>query len=101
MSIILHVRDFGKIKEADIDLDSYTLFIGDNNSGKSYLLQLMQGIGFEAMMNLTFSISVSDGLIIDKSMFDNIIENINKNLKERKEEICKTIFRNEIRIGDL
>lgn len=101
MSIVLHVRDFGKIKEADIDLDSYTLFIGDNNSGKSYLLQLMQGIGFESMMNLTFSIPVSDGLIIDKSMFDNLIENINKNLKERKEEICRNIFRNEVRIGDL
>lgn len=101
MSIVLHVRDFGKIKEADIDLDSYTLFVGDNNSGKSYLLQLMQGIASEFMNNMKPSIPIADGLIIEKSMFDNIIENINKNLKEQKEEICRNIFRNEVRIGDL
>lgn len=101
MSIVLHVRDFGKIKEADIDLDSYTLFIGDNNSGKSYLLQLMQGIASEIPRNLKYSISVSDGLIIDKTMFENLIKNINKNLKERKEKICRNIFRHEVGIGKL
>lgn len=34
------VEQFGKIKHAEIELAPLTLFVGDNNSGKSYLLSL-------------------------------------------------------------
>ena len=34
----LIVEDFGKIKSAEIEVAPLTLFVGDNNSGKSYLL---------------------------------------------------------------
>ncbi len=34
----LIIEDFGKIKKAEIDISPLTLFVGDNNSGKSYLL---------------------------------------------------------------
>ena len=33
----LYVKNFAKIKEAEIELAPFTLFVGDNNSGKSYL----------------------------------------------------------------
>ncbi len=36
----LAVEQFGKIKRAEIELAPMTLFVGDNNSGKSYLLSL-------------------------------------------------------------
>lgn len=36
----LSVEGFGKIKKAEIELAPMTLFVGDNNSGKSYLLSL-------------------------------------------------------------
>lgn len=36
----LEVEGFGKIKKAEIELAPMTLFVGDNNSGKSYLLSL-------------------------------------------------------------
>lgn len=36
----LTVEQFGKIKHAEIELAPLTLFVGDNNSGKSYLLSL-------------------------------------------------------------
>lgn len=35
------VKGFGKIKEAEIQVSPLTLFVGDNNSGKSYLLSLL------------------------------------------------------------
>ena len=38
---ILHVKNFGKIKSADIEVKPLTLFVGDNNSGKSYLLSII------------------------------------------------------------
>jgi energy-coupling factor transporter ATP-binding protein EcfA2 len=40
----LHVEDFGKIGSADIELAPLTLFVGDNNSGKSYLMALIYGL---------------------------------------------------------
>ncbi len=38
------VENFGKIKSAEIDLRKMNLFIGDNNSGKSYLSSLIYGL---------------------------------------------------------
>ena len=40
----LHVEDFAGIERADIDVSPLTLFVGDNNSGKSYLLSLIYGL---------------------------------------------------------
>ena len=40
----LIVEDYGKIKSAEIEVAPLTLFVGDNNSGKSYLLALLWGI---------------------------------------------------------
>ena len=40
----LHVKDFAKIREASIEAAPLTLFVGDNNSGKSYLLSLLWGL---------------------------------------------------------
>lgn len=39
----LHVEEFGKIEKADIQVSPFTLFIGDNNSGKSYIMALLYG----------------------------------------------------------
>lgn len=40
----LVVDDYGKIGHAEIEIAPLTLFVGDNNSGKSYLLSLLWGI---------------------------------------------------------
>lgn len=41
---ILHVREFGKIQSADIQIAPMTFFVGDNNSGKSYIMALLYSI---------------------------------------------------------
>lgn len=46
----LHVRELGKIQEADITAAPLTLFVGDNNSGKSYLMAVLY-----ALLNIRFS----------------------------------------------
>ena len=38
------IEKFGKIQRAEIQTAPFTLFVGDNNSGKSYLLSLLWGI---------------------------------------------------------
>ncbi|MCT4606124.1 MAG: AAA family ATPase [Marinisporobacter sp.] len=40
----LNVEEFGKIKKAKIEISPLILFIGDNNSGKSYLMSLLWGL---------------------------------------------------------
>lgn len=40
----LHVENFAKIKYADLQLTPLMCFVGDNNSGKSYLMSLLWGI---------------------------------------------------------
>ena len=44
MKIVLGVKKFGKIKEANIDISNFTIFVGNNNSGKSYMMQLIYGV---------------------------------------------------------
>jgi len=40
----VHVTDFGKIRQADVEMAPLTLFVGDNNSGKSYMMTLIYGL---------------------------------------------------------
>ena len=40
----LHVENFARIKKADIEISPLMCFIGDNNSGKSYIMSLLWGI---------------------------------------------------------
>lgn len=44
MQIWLGVEEFAKIESAKINISSYTLLVGPNNSGKTFLMQLVQGI---------------------------------------------------------
>lgn len=49
----LKISEYGKIKSAEIEAAPFTLFVGDNNSGKSYLMSLLWGIqnlGAEALI---------------------------------------------------
>lgn len=40
----LHVEGLGKIKNADIEVSPFNMFIGDNNSGKSYVMTVIYGL---------------------------------------------------------
>ena len=40
----LHVEELARIKSADIEINSLMCFVGENNSGKSYLMSLLWGI---------------------------------------------------------
>lgn len=42
---VLHVENFAKIKTADVKISPFICFVGDNNSGKSYLMSLLWGGG--------------------------------------------------------
>ncbi|MDO5135219.1 MAG: AAA family ATPase [Eubacteriales bacterium] len=40
----LHVENLAKIKDADVTIAPFMCFVGDNNSGKSYLMSVLWGV---------------------------------------------------------
>ena len=48
---VIRVENFARIKEAVIELAPLTLFVGNNNTGKSYLSSLIWGFSQESFMH--------------------------------------------------
>ena len=122
----LHVENFAGIERADIDVSPLTLFVGDNNSGKSYLLSLIYGLmradnhDDELLSNLcqdspeyqkcadwmeAFFKEASGADTIQKP-FDNcayaIFENLlNRILQDNQKAILQSIFHENISAGKI
>ncbi|PCG20758.1 AAA family ATPase [Brachyspira sp. G79] len=83
----LYVKNFAKIKEAKIELSPFTLFIGDNNSGKSYLMTLVYGLMryIEKIINIIFEDEKNIEELDEYKKLKSIIENYINNLDFDKE----------------
>ena len=109
----LYVKNFAKIKEAEIELAPFTLFIGDNNSGKSYLASLIWYIQSSNLLifdmyrqykneykEYKFLNDLCNKIInnekfeikIDNNIIDECIELFNIMLKNRKNKILEELF---------
>lgn len=120
----LDVEDYGKIKHAEIENAPLTLFVGDNNSGKSYLLSLLWGI--ESLGTSTFMgenyLKLKETERVEKKLLkllESAKENkksaislkeiaydleqiLNKALEVNKENLVKKIYNSDnIKIGKL
>lgn len=121
----LYVEDYGKIEKAEVTMAPLTLFVGDNNSGKSYLMSLLWGIQNIGAMNLfdgmekleTPDVEIVDAWITEQitnaltggrceasvqSIVGNIERLVNGCLNKKKKKLLKWIFNSEdIKIGNL
>lgn len=85
----LMIGNFGKIKKAEIEISPLTLFVGDNNSGKSYLLSLIWAI-----------YAAGPGSVV----FSNLLELLEKDYKQLYEDVKSLIlkaaegYQNEIKL---
>lgn len=91
----VHVSDFGKIEYAHIQLAPLTLFVGDNNSGKSYMMTLIYGV-FKINFLLEEYVFNSESLTYKEccEIVDKMIDNLLKTNKEityilKEEELQK------------
>ncbi|TXJ46116.1 AAA family ATPase [Brachyspira pilosicoli] len=86
----LIVKNFGKIKEAEIELSDLVLFIGDNNSGKSYLMTLIYGFAnySEEILNILFQ---DEDFLFNLKEYKDIENIINKHLEYNKENYSQII----------
>lgn len=108
LTVHIIVKNFGKIEAADIALRELVLFVGNNNSGKTLLMQLIYGIR-KKIKNISLPIeqvrkSFLNGQLLircDKEWFREIETYLNGYLGEEKEHIIQDIFGVPIPIGEL
>ena len=84
--MIIHVRNFGKIESADIDVANMVVFVGENNSGKTYIMQLIYGL-------LLFLNDVNNHveIIENTDLFSNLVTNKNIEIKSNELEYIQQI----------
>lgn len=99
--MVLHliIKNFGRIESADISLDHLVVFAGNNNSGKTMVMQLIYGIRKELD---SFSVPVFEAkktelngqylIRCDKAWFRETELQINRYLAENKFRITEDIF---------
>ncbi len=105
MELLFGVSDFGKIKHAEITLGDFTLFVGDNNSGKTFMMQLLYGV-IRELRDFRPTIhgideQIENRLVFGQEWFCNLEKQINEFLLENKREIVRKIFHKKIAIGEL
>ena len=106
--MIIHVEDFMKITQASIDISNFSIFVGKNNSGKSYLMQLIYGV-IDTLTNLNDTLLLEmdevDSLFAEFPVlfndFTDIENSVNRFLDRKKESIVRSIFKTDLKIGKL
>lgn len=105
MELLFGVSDFGKIKHAEITIGDFTLFVGDNNSGKTFMMQLLYGVLKELNHMETTINGIEEReekeLIYGVEWFRAMEEQVNDYLSENKKKIIRGIFHKDIEIGEL
>ena len=110
MKFWLGVENFAKIEHAKICINEYTVLVGENNSGKTFLMQLVQGISEklaylvdETIMEhlLVYDDNTVKECIINAENISILVEHINIKLVTEKENIVRDIFGREIPIEKL
>ncbi len=105
MKFLFCVEKFGKIESAKIDINNFTIFIGNNNSGKTQLMELIYGI-YQTLPKLRINydhIRKKNDLQwkLDKDDIYTIVDEINRMLNDGKDQIVKNIFRNHIPLSSM
>lgn len=99
--MVLHliIKNFGKVESADIALNNLVVFVGNNNSGKTMIMQLIYGIRKElgefSVPLLGAKESDMNGQYLircDQDWFREVELQINNYLAENKRRIIETVF---------
>lgn len=110
MQMWVTINNFAKIEYAKTCVNKFTLLVGPNNCGKTFLMQLIEGIN--DYWNILIDESVMNTLLIDdlpeykgyelsKYNLDEFLNKLNNNIYKQKENIISEIFKREIPIQNL
>lgn len=115
----INIENFGKIESADISLTKMMFFIGDNNSGKSYLLSLLYGLlrlepsdlinrstkgkrmALPELDRLISAFYEDSSFVICEEEFEKIVEFINNLMEDYKDYLVKELLGDNVTIDKL
>lgn len=99
MALHIKIKNFGKVKTADILLSNLVVFVGNNNSGKTMVMQLIYGLRKELedfrVTAIGAKVSDSNGQYLiqcNSDWFKEVELQINRYLAENKARIIESIF---------
>ena len=108
MRIQVGVENFGKIQSAKIDISNFAVFVGDNNSGKTYLMQLIYGLcqyfvvpeGYVPICSreLLDKIKSNARYMVSNDDIELLCEEINHCLNDKKDLLVEKIFQKKVNI---
>lgn len=106
MYIVFGVKNFGKITHAEIAMRDLVLFVGNNNSGKTMLMQLIYGTMEYLYKNQTVHTEgieeiENSSYVFGDQWFSELEKKWNDVLKQNKEKIVEDIFKKNIHIEEL
>lgn len=105
MEIYINVKNFGKIKEARVNIGNFTVFVGNNNSGKTQLMELIYGVikfASERSPSLDLqNIEHIDGYHVGEEEIRELNIWLNERLRKNKENIVENTFSAQIPIEDI
>ncbi len=111
----LNVENFGRIKSGKIEISPLMLFVGDNNSGKSYIMSLLWGIlsvdpsFFQNSSSLESYIkckewlenNLKEEIVINEEIQKLFINWFNDLLQQKANSLISRIFNYPLEIGKL
>ena len=104
MKIFFNVKNFGKIDNARIDISNFVVFVGNNNSGKTQLMELIYGV-LQRVANMYPEISnqnfTNGNMSIRQADILEILSNINQCLQRDKNLIIEDIFHQSIPLDEM
>ena len=116
----LHVENFARIESADIEIAPLMCFVGDNNSGKSYIMNLLWGIiangqkflheiyrkNFDPTETYSFCIdwleeNIGKTVVMTDEVEQMYIDWFNELLAKYKDELLENIFNHEMSVDKI
>ena len=105
MEVYMNVRNFGKIKEARINISNFTVFVGNNNSGKTQLMELIYAVIKRVSALVPESdlpvIGHMDAFHVGDEEIRKLNQWVNGYLKEYGDEIVEETFHSSIPIEEI
>ncbi len=105
MEVYICIKNFGKIKEARVNISHFTVFVGNNNSGKTQLMELIYAIvkhvsalGPDIM---TPQIGDIDAFSIGDKEIRHLNEWVNEYLSRHIQKIIEDTFNAPIQIDEV
>ena len=105
MEVYINVKNFGKISSARVNISNFTVFVGNNNSGKTQLMELIYAVikhvsALTPDMDLP-QINDVDAFRMGKEEITDLNERVNKYLAEHIHEMIDETFNASVPIEEI